>query len=375
MSFFGGKPKAQSVALIDVSSSSVGGAYAVVAPGAPAALLYTARVPIEAAGSEIPATLMLRALDEVLGDLRANGAPLLRRRTGSGSVAAVLAAVGAPWQDTHIRTETVVEEKPFAFTADIIERAKKKAEIPAGRVPTEESVLATLLNGYETPAPVGKRAKRAEIILLGATMEEETAKQMHRALSSFSAAHGARFSSFASLIANAAALAFPHEKDYLALRVSGGATELVFVKRGFPLFVSSVPSGLDEFARAAKSGGFASFPDGGNLIDRQKSAELDASLAQAETAWVGRISACLKEFTATHALPRTLFLIADKEARDFIRRVLDVPEIHALWLSDEPLAVVPLECSHFEKAMACETGVEEDLMLGLLALAARGEHA
>ncbi len=371
MALFSSKPKAQSVALIDITSSSIGAAYARVSPGAPAALLYTARVDIDVSGPEVPTELVLRTLDAVLRDMRQNGAPLLRRRTGSGSVSSVTVSVGAPWQELLIRTETVAEEKPFVFTQDIIDKAKKKQAIAAGRVGTQETVLATLLNGYETPTPVGKKAKRAEIILLSASMLEDTAKQTRRALASFSLLHDVRFSSFATVVSNAARIAFPHEKDYLALRVSGESTELVFVKRGFPMFVSALPSGLAEFARAAKASGFTSFPDGGNIIDREKSTELDAGLRQAEAAWTSAIAASLQEFAANHALPRTLLLVADKEAREFIRRVLDVPEVHALWLSDEPLAIIPLECSHFSTSMACETGVEEDLMLGLLALTAK----
>lgn len=371
MGLFSGKPKAQSVALIDISSSSIGGAYARVSPGAPAALLYTTRVDIESTTSGVSAELMLRTLDAVLRDLRQNGAPLLHRRTGAGSVHAVIASVGAPWQDTKIRTETIVEDKTFTFTTDIVERAKKKEAVPAGRAATEASVLATVLNGYETPSPAGKRAKRAEIVILGATMEEESARLVRRALASFSASHDVRFASFASLIPSATALAFPHEKEYLALRVSGESTELVFVKRGYPIAVSALPSGLAEFARAAKAAGFSSFPDGGDAVDTAANAGLDAGLKQAEAAWTSALSACLKSFAANHALPRTLFLVADKEARGYIRRVLDVPDVHALWLSDEPLAVIPLECGQFSKSMACETGVDEDLMLGLLALLGR----
>ncbi len=368
MGLFGEKNKSRSVVLIDVSSSSVGGAYARVSDTAPAALFYTVRVPLETTSSDVPAALMLRGLDAVLRDLRKNGAPILHRRTGSGSVQAVIASVGAPWQNTSVRAETVVEDKPFVFTDSIIQAAKKKEPTAEGSFRTEESVLATLLNGYATREPVGKRVKHAEIILLSATMEEETAKLMRRALASFSAAHDVRFSSLASVITSAVQLAFPHERDYLALRVSGEATELVFVKQGLPLFVSAIPFGLNEFARAAKSSGFSSFPDGGDIIDRSKSAELDTGLKQAEATWTSRIATALKEFTTAHALPRTLFLVADREARDFIRRVLDVPEVHALWLSDEPLALIALECAHFSKNMACEAGVEEDLSLGLLAL-------
>lgn len=374
MAFFSSSKKPRSVALIDITSSSVGGAYARVAEGAMTAVYYAIRIPIEAATAEVPQSLMLRTLDSVLIELRSKGAPVLRSHTGSGSVDAVYVSVGAHWQQTSVRTETVVEEKPFVFTDAILAKAKKQGEVPEGYERSQETVLATLLNGYETKEPLGKKAKRAEIIILSADMLEEPAKLMHRALGSFSSHRSVNVTGFPMLAHKAIGLAFPHEKDYLALRVTGEATELVFVNRGFPISVASLSCGLNVFARAARSGGFTSFPDGGNIIDHEKSADLDAGLTAARGSWTAALAEALRTFTATRALPRSLFLLAEPEAREFLRRTLDVPELHALWLSDEPLAVIALEPKQFVSMTGRDETLAEDLPLDLLALYARDEN-
>ena len=57
------KPEQRSVALIDIGSGSVGGAFAHLAPGSSPTIYYTARVPIEAREGETCFDGMLRALD------------------------------------------------------------------------------------------------------------------------------------------------------------------------------------------------------------------------------------------------------------------------------------------------------------------------
>lgn len=364
MALFGG-PKQESVALVDITSSSVGAAYARIAPGRPVAMLYSVRVPLPETTTPAPQVVLFRALDEALHKLRTEGAPILRRRTGSGAAAELYANVGGTLQDTQVRIETITDEKPFIFSAADLEAAKKRAKVAEKRVVSEDYVLATLLNGYLTASPLGKKATRAEIIMLSASLEEETATLLRHAMAGFSTRHDVRYAGFASCVRAGIAVSFPHEKDYLALRVSGGATELMHVARGYPSAVARIDCGLSCFADAAKSAGHTSFPDGGGAI-RNASA-----LSAAQTKWVGEVAKTLKDFTATRALPRTMFLLADPDAADFLRTTLNAPELHALWLSDEPLSVITMEGKQLAGTVAREPNVLEDLPLELLALAAR----
>ena len=371
MSFFGSGNSAKSVVLIDITSSSIGGAYARITPNAPAALLYTTRIPIENSSARIESTLMLRTLDAVLRDLREKGAPLLHRRTGSGSVQSVFVHISAPWQTTDIHTEIFADEKPFTFTESLLEKAKKSTQVPPGRFRSEESILGTVLNGYRTLQPMGKKILRAEVIVLHASIEAEVATLIRSALGSFTTFHEVYFSSMPTLMLATIPYAFPHEKDYWTLRITDEATEIVFVKNGFPLGYSSFPSGLGEFARVAKAQGFHSFPDGGDLIDQKQNADLDTRITEVSHRFTSAIIQRLYEYTATHALPRTLFLITDVGAVAFMRRVLNAPDMHALWLSDEPLAIIPLQSSFFSTQVGHEVGAAEDLVLDMLALRAR----
>ncbi len=319
--------------------------------------------------TSVSSTDMLRTLDSALRALRQDGAPILHRRTGSGSVAAAFVSLGGPWQDASIRIETVGDGKPFTFTADLLEKAKKKGEVPSGRIRSEDTIVATVLNGYETKEPVGKRAKGAEIIILSASIEAEVAELMRKTIGSFTAHRDARFSTFASLIYESVGALFPHEKDYLGLRVSGEVSELLFVKHGTPLASISIPSGLNEFVRAAKESGVSAFP-GTSEVD-YTTPGLSERMTAAQKKWTDAMIASLQAFTATHALPRSLFLVTDPEARAFMHKAIDVPDIHALWLSDEPLSVITLDPSHFAKAVGGEAGTTEEVPLNMLALLAR----
>ena len=365
---FGGN-KGERIALFDVSSSSVRAAYALVVPGAPLRIIFETKVGIEAGPTTVGDAPMLRAMDAALRELREKGAPLLRKATGSGSASRAYASVCAPWQKTNLRTESRVEDKPFTVTEGFIREALGKEQPAKGHVLTEEAVVATLLNGYETHAPVGKKASHAEVIVLSASMGEETYSLMRRALASFSASREVRFSSFASVAFRALHQAFPHEGDYLALRVSGEATELAAVKRGFPLSTGAIGIGVNAFSRAARESGISSAvgADQG-VIDREKSEKLDQGLKDAEAAWTAEITSTLQGFAAAHALPRTVFLLTDEEALGFFSRLLNSPDLHRLWLSDEPLSVIPLDSKHFASLVVRDAPFSENAPIDLLAL-------
>lgn len=369
MGLFGGTD-AKSVLLVDVSSSSARAAYASISGKGPVALYHAVRVPMEVGDASASSAVMLRTLDAALRELREQGAPVLHKRTGSGSVSAAFVTVGGPWQDASIRIETIGDGKPFTFGPDLIERAKKKGEIPKGRISSEETVLATILNGYETMEPVGKKAKTAEIVILTATLDEEVSGLMKRTVGTFTNHQDVRFATFASLIFESVGALFPHEKDYLGLRVSGEASELLFVKHGTPLASVSIPCGLNEFSRAAQKFGMTGFP-GDDAIDHAAIPGLSEAMKAAHEKWAGAVATSLKAFTTSHALPRSLFLVTDPEARGFIHEALDVPDIHALWLSDDPLSVIALEPTHFSKHVGGEPGSTEEVQLDMLALVAR----
>lgn len=368
-----GNSNGERVALIDVSSSSVRAAYAVYTSRAPVRIVYETKVPIDVMQAAVADASMLRALDEALRILRSEGAPRLRKATGHGSVHRVVTSICAPWQRASLRVEVVENEKPFVFSESHLKEAFGKAPPGPGHIQTEETVVATLLNGYDTTSPLGKKAKRAEIIVLSASMAQETYEIMRKTLASFSHARDVLFSTFASVSYRAIRSAFPLQKEFLALRVSGEATELSFVKRGFPIATGAVSVGLNTFSRAAREGGVSTYADAAadtGIIDREKSAVLHGKLEVAEQAWVQGVRESLRSLAASHALPRTVFLVTDDEARGFISRLINASDLHSLWLSDEPLSVIALDATHFTSFIVRDTPFSGNAPVDLLSVAA-----
>src|SRR3990167_9224985 len=104
------KKNRETVALIDISSSSVGGAYVTLAEGQPPTVIYTKRVPVEPRDASTVNAVssvsdMERALRSLCETLVREGAPELARAKGSGRIHRIIASVASPWQETAIRTE------------------------------------------------------------------------------------------------------------------------------------------------------------------------------------------------------------------------------------------------------------------------------
>ncbi len=362
------KPKIQSIALIDIGSASVGGAYAHFEPGSLPTIYYTSRVPIELRDGEDASIAMLRSLDQLGHILINHGAPILREATGNAHIDGVVASVSAPWQETSVRVESKQEEKPFLFTKQLLdEMTRLNAKDQKGRTESGESVIATILNGYEIDNPFGKRAKRADLVILSSTLEEKVSKAIEKSLRGMYHTHAVTLTAFAPLSYAVLRDMFPHEKDFLILEVNGEATDLAFVKRGLLADVASVPQGTNALLKAV-SMGHATLTGNGNVIDTGRNTQFAEIVKKTEQEWLAGLSNALKGFATKHALPRTLFLLADTNTRGYLERLLDCDSLHTLWLSDEPLSIIPLSSKHLSQYVRTKGTAEGDLFLAMMVL-------
>ncbi len=376
MGFFGnfGALTAKSIALIDIGSGSVAGGYLSNGKEGPT-LEYTVRVPIALRTDEPLAFAMLRALAEVDHRLTVEGASELRRRTGSGSVTEVLVSVASPWQDTSVRTEHVEEAKPFTFTRSLMKSLLQKATQPKpDRIDSGESVIVTLLNGYQTTQPFGKEAKRADVVILSSSIEKTVAESIETELRRNYHTRTISFVAFAPLAYAVFRDAYPREKDYLIIDAAGESTDIAFVKHDFLEAVLTVPSGVNTLLRTfgkatSPTPDMAEAKDGVHLT---RTAD-DSKTIRARTKWISDILETLKVFSEQHALPRTIFLLADDPVRDYVRRTLDDVALRSLWLSDEPLSVLPVLPSQFASYIKTGPSATGDAFLMMLALY-HGKH-
>lgn len=378
MGLFGfGTKRAATHVLIDVGSASVGGAYAHFKQDEEPTLYYTARINIEAhEGEELEAS-MLRTVGELSQLLVKEGAPAMHRAVGHAHAQSIIVSIAAPWQETRVRTETIQAVRPFTFTKKLLnETVAKSAQIPEDRIDSGESVIATILNGYEIPNPFGKQVKRVELVVLSSTLLKSVVQGVETTLRKAFHSHEITFTGFAPVSYRVFRDLYPHENDYLILDIRGERSDLAFIQRGLLRDVGSIPHGtrgLLSIGRAASEliqrNMLPRDPGlGASYLNPNRNMAFGSKVEAAEQEWIEGLSALLKDFGTRHALPRTLFLLADDDVRGFLLRALDTPAIHTMWLSDEPLRIVPVTHAQFVPHVRTQGEAMGDIFLDLLAL-------
>jgi hypothetical protein len=382
MSFLSGlfsKKEMETVALIDIGSASVGGAYARFSKKSVPEIHYTARVSIEPAAGEEAERAMERALTELCEQMVIEGGPALQRSAGESHIQTVLVTVAAPWQETKVGVKTIETGKVFTFSHSMMSEAIREfADVPKGRKATDTSIIATLLNGYETQKPFGKHVKRADLVTLSSTIDEAVADTVMQTVRKAFHTHHIEMRAFLPACYTTIRDLYPHEKDFFILDVSGEATDIALIKQGLMVDAHTFPQGINAITRAAHSAGIHAAKNSGPLttlashttilVRSDHNAQFGSEVEKVRTSWIDGLSQTLKKFSDHHALARTIFILADEDARDFLRNALDEPSLRQLWLSDEALRIIPMQPAHFTHLIKVRGTSSGDIFLSVLAL-------
>lgn len=364
MGFFASKPRG--VVLVDIGSATVGGSFMHLEKGKSPVLCYTTRADVIPREGEDTTTATLRTLEEVCDLLTREGAAALYREIGTATLDMVLASVSAPWQETTVKTVSLHEEHSFVFTRALMEKAVK-AEPPAPtRIISDTSVIATALNGYDTDKPWGKRADRADITVLTSTLDKALAKGVQQLLRKAFHSHRIEITAFAPVSFAVISNLYPLQKDFVLIDVGGTATDAMIVKKGVIAGVRSLPCGVHDLLLAGRKA--SGEVRGTSVIDPARNASFGPRVAAAEAAWLSDMKAVLADFASEHPLPRSVFLLADEGARDFLKRLIDESALRTLWLSEEPLSVIPLAPEHTANFVRARGMADGDIFLSMLAL-------
>jgi len=325
---------AESVVLIDIGATSVAGAYAHYIEGQPPILFYTRRLPIEIRTDEPHERAMLRALEILGNDLIREGAPVLARATGSGSASMILVSIDAPWQETAVRTEDFEEDDQFTFTKSLVtERLEKTGAAPSEKMLANESIIGTILNGYETRSPYGKKVYRASVIVLTSLIERAVADSIIATLGRLYHTKNVMPISGSSLRYQTMRDIFPHEQDAIILDATGGSlTSIALVRRGLFVTLIRVDTPSDD------------------------------------PAWVSAVTNELAEIAKHYPLPRTIFLLAREPEISSLQQTLSSANLGSLWLSDNPPKFVPVLKNHIIGSIQQTTSTSPDIVLLFMAL-------
>lgn len=365
MGLFG--KKTRSAALIDIGSASVGGALVYAREGEPLRMCYAIREDVRADAEETDTDAMLRTLAYVTERMHTEGLPQLGRLSGSRHLHHVVTSVAGPWQETTVREVVIQDPHGFTFTRAVMEHAVKQHTPLPGRIISDTSVIATVLNGYHTESPYGKHVTKAVLTVLTSTLDKLAARDITRTVKHAFPGHPVELTAFAPIAFAVISDLYPLQKDFVVIDVSGTATDAMIVKQGVIAGVRSIPTGVHHLMRAGRSAAPRDTA-GTPMLDAARNHAFAPRVAEAEEQWLGALGTLLTTFAEEHPLPRAVFLLADTHARDFLKRLIDTSRLRTLWLSGDSLSVIALAPEHTARLVQARGLADSDVFLAMLGL-------
>lgn len=325
----------ESVALINISASSITGAYARYVGKELPSVVYRCHLPIEAQAGEEHSQAMLRSLDQVGTLLDLEGIPALVRATGSHFVDEVLVALDFPWQETKVHIEDIANDNDFMFTKRLVAETLHKVAPPTSeKVFVDTTVMGTVLNGYEVQEPYGKKAKHVRFYILTSLVDQKVSETILSTMQNLYHTKRVRLISGASLRYQAMRYALPHERDALIVDATGSLPEVALVRKGLLVAVSETPE-----VYATKSG-----PQAEDFMHR------------------------FADIAKNYPLPRTIFLLARDADIMAMKQALESINFRALWLSENRPKIAPILTNHLSGLIRQMTTASPDLPILLMAL-------
>ncbi len=323
----------RSSVLVDIAADSVAGAYAHYIQNETPVLIYVRRLPIENKPGEPRESAMLRALEVLGNDLIREGAPVLMRATGSGRADNILVSIDTPWQETSVRAEHFERKDPFILTKSIVDTALDKVRaVPPDKVLADESIIGTILNGYETRDPYGKKVHRATFIVLTSLIDKKISDSIISTLRGLYHTKDIAHTAGSSLRYQVIRTVFPHEREALILDATGPITSVSLVRNGLFIALSEIPP------------------------------------TENKESWTSVVMKELGDIVQKYPLPRTIFLLSRELDVSSLKETLEKENIGKLWLSDNPPKIVPVVASHIIGSVRQTSDSPPDLQLLLMAL-------
>jgi hypothetical protein len=319
------------VAVIDIGTGSAGGAFVELKENSLPKILFNSRADIEFQEPADFPSLVARASEALkkLSDIM--------HKSGVGHPAKVYCNLFSPFYTYQTKLSKYAEPKgeSFLVTKKIIDRlAEKEAEaiVKNGRL-LEQKIMKVKLNGYETAAPFGKRAKEAEVSSYISVAPEPAMPKIFETLRSAFNQKNIEFHSFAFLLFSAFRDILSKESDYIFADVGGETTDVSIVRDGVIRETISFPIGQRFMLRSVvkelgtvpeeASSSIALYKDGS--LEENMRNRVGKIVDNAAREWLASFSAATESIGKSLILPSEVFVIGDARITPMYARNIGQP--------------------------------------------------
>ncbi|GMQ94964.1 MAG: hypothetical protein BMS9Abin13_074 [Patescibacteria group bacterium] len=325
---FARSKKEKRVAILDIGSSSVGGAIVLLKEDGKPNVIYSTRKEIafqDKLDFERFFTLMLKTLKSVLVEME---------KVAGGPPKSFFCLLSSPWYTSATRIVNVSKDKPFTVTPQIVDmlieseaRAMSTAVGTNKKTGEEESEIMDIqniqikLNGYETSNPYDKSVRNIEIALFISMSSKRVLDSVKKEIFKIFHSRHVRFSSFALVALSTLRDIFTDKDDFLFMDVTGEVTDVSIIRNNVLMETISFPLGKNFLTREAMKGLSATPEEAMSMLTMYREGtsaastarRLESILSDARKKWLTFFADSLRNLSRELSVPNTVFLAASQD--------------------------------------------------------------
>jgi hypothetical protein len=385
-SSFESLPADEPILILDVGSGSVGGALVIPRLEEPPHIAHTLRFPLTFQ-KEVDIKRMEHELIALMGKAGASLRSTSHELFGIQPKRACV-VLASPWYLAHTHTVSIKEKESFTVSTKLIDKlsddsehsfkeivAKREAAAQTKFMRIEQSMLKTLLNGYPTSSPHGKKAKQMEAALFISLVAEPFVDKIFSCLQDQLELKSISLHSFALLSFVVMRTLYPQEDDFLLIDIGGEVTNISLVRDSALLQSVSFSWGRNHLFRelARRTG---TIPEEAHSLLRLASEGTEAIsekktknvMGELEDAWWEAYKDACARLGEGERLPKHAFLVTFTDTAGWFKKIIEREESGIYTFTGEPFDVLPINHTTLSKTYTLGRKVNPDIFLGLAAL-------
>ena len=341
MAFLSRKTKSgqQFIAIFDIGSGSIGGAFASIEKEGVPEIIFSTRQSIpfqEKLNFQRFFDSMIKTLEEMFTKMQ--------KEAGDIKISKAFCVLASPWYASQTRLVRYDQPAPFTVTerglgklinkeielfreSKLFIRSKTGDTLPEIM---ESKNIQMKLNGYEVRNLQGKRALELEIALYISMIPANIHKSIEESIAKFWNTSDIHFSSFSFTAFNTIRDIFTDESSFLFIDISAEVTDISLSKDNVLLESISFPAGKNMLIRAlvekmgttptAAASEFTLYLE--NKSAREHAKQVEAILSESTGEWRVFFEDALSQFANEFPIPKTIFYTADDDVAKWFERAI-----------------------------------------------------
>lgn len=331
--------KEKLILVLDIRSSSVGGALFLSENSLKPKIIYSIRENIiskEVFNPDEFLDLTLKSLDTIVANIY---------KMNFGAPDKIFCILSSPWHISETRVINFEKNTPFIFTPKFVDTLLQKEmgflkEESSNNYKDEQVRFFELknikvsINGYEVDDPINKKAQKLEINLFVSISPEQILNKIEQVINKHFNFKNVSFSSFILSSFTLVRDMYIDKEDFLLVDIGGEVTDVYMAKENILNTSASFPLGTNFLAREVASFLRCSLSEANSLVllfikghlHKDLYKKIQPIIEKTKIKWLKDFEQSLAVVSKELYIPSTIYVILEKEYQDFFKDLIEKEE-------------------------------------------------